>query len=123
MSHLPLTSAMPVAWERHKEAPPGQSAVASIWDWLCTSALEGLEPPAASALVHATAPPATGRGPGGTRELCQSSRPAFAPFQGFARALSALVGRTACSQCAPANGEPGNDETVRCTRRLCYLAR
>ncbi len=55
--------------------------------------------------------------------LCQPGRQACAPFPCPTCPLSALMGRTAGSQCASPHGWPGNDQTVRHPRRLCHLAR
>jgi hypothetical protein len=60
---------------------------------------------------------------GRVSHLCQSGRQACAPFPGRACPLSALMGRTAGSQCVPSNGRTGDDQTVRCPSRLCHLAR
>jgi hypothetical protein len=112
-----------MAWHSRHQASSGECHAASTLRRLCAPALEGLESEASSACVPPSAPSATGGGPDGAWELCQSNRQAFAPFPCSARTLSALLGRTTGSQCALPSGWPADDQAVRRDIRLCYLAR
>src|SRR2546426_1682235 len=112
-----------MAWQSRHQASSGECAAASTRRRFCAPVLEGLESSAPSTCMHVFASSATRGGPGGARDLCQSSRQAFTFFPGRACTLSALVGRTAGSQCPLPNSWPGDDQTVRRPRRLCYLAR
>jgi hypothetical protein len=70
--------------------------------------------------VQATAAFPTCGGAGRAGSLCwPGSR---APVSCTARAFSSRLSRAVRSQRASPNSEPGDDQTLRCPRRLCHLS-
>jgi hypothetical protein len=85
--------------------------------------LSRLEPSVLPTCVLPAAAPSMRRGRGRASHLRQPRCQAWAPFPCPTGTLSALVGRTAGSQCASRNFWSGGDQTVRRDIRLCHLAR
>jgi len=94
-------------WQCDGEAASGERALASAPGWCCPAALARLEP--------GDEPVATGR-----RFATRRGRD---PLPRTTRAVSSRLARAIGSQCASANGWPGDDQAVRCPRRLGRLAR
>ncbi len=106
--------------------PPSRALVSVLLHPLVVGSaplrLSRLEPSVLPTCVYTAAAPSMCRGRGRASHLRQPSCQACAPFPCPACTLSALVGRTAGSQCAPLNGCSGDDQTVRRPSSLCYLA-
>ena len=111
-----------MAGQRHREAAPGECAVASTPGGSRTAALARLEPQRTPARLHAARATPTHRG-----ESVATRR--FARYRGGdplpcpARALASLVGRATSSQCVPSNRWACHDQALRHPRTLCCRAR
>ena len=123
VSSLSPARAVSMAWQRYREAPPGQRPAASARRRLCPATLARLEPESPPTRLYATRATPTHRGEPAvfchrfTRQ-CGSD-----PFPRTTRALSSLMARAAGSQCARFNSWASDDQTVRGPRKLCHLAR
>ena len=123
LSSLSAARAVSMEWRRDREAPPGQRAAASAPGGSRTAALVRLEPQRTPARLSAAGATPTHRGgPAAARRR-------FARHRGrdllpcAARAFAPLLGCAVGSQCASGNSRPRHDQAVRCSRRLCLLAR
>src|SRR5207237_10747686 len=120
---LPKALAVSVEWESHHEAASHQCPAPSSPGWSRAFALAGLEPQRASARLYAARATPTHRGEPAAIPRCFTWRSRSDPFPRAASALSPLVGRAAGSQRTSSHSESGDDQTVRCPRSLCNLAR
>ena len=83
----------------------------------------GLEPQRASACLYAAPATPTHRGEPAASPHSFAAQSRSDPFPRPARPRSPLVGRAACSQRTSSHSQSGDDQTLRCPRRLCHLAR
>ena len=99
-----------------------RSTAASARHWFTARSLEGLEPERASARLCAACATPMHRGQPGASP-CRFARDSRGgPFSRAAGPHSPCVDRTACSQRARSNREPGDDEAVRRSSNFCHLA-
>src|SRR5581483_6657841 len=110
-------------WECDRKAAPGECVVASASRRPRATPLARLEPPRTSAsLSPARATPTPGREPV-TPDHRETTHRRCGPHTEPARALTPLLARAACSQCASASFWTRHDHVVRYPSRLCHLAR
>jgi hypothetical protein len=123
LSWLPKASAVSVEGRSNHEGASHQCPASSSPGWSRTFALAGLEPERTPARLYAARATPTHRGELVATPCSFATRSCTDPFPPPAGPRSPLVGRAAGSQHTSSHSQSGDDQTVRCPRRLCHLAR